>query len=294
MNRYLEMVHLGKTDWWRFLLSIIVMISFWQILGGLPVIVLLVWVMGDGNPQTGVSSNGQFFGVNPTLSFSVQMMASLFFILGIFVAIRFIHDRPFKSLITPTLNIDWRRIFQGFIVWFILLGTMSLLEAFLYPGRYSFSLNLHIYIPFALVALVLLPIQTTAEELFFRGYIIQSTGLRISNIFLLSSISGFIFMVPHLLNPEARLNYLLMGFYYFIIGGVMAFITLREGRLELALGLHAANNVFSALIANYTITVLPTPSVFTVNTLDVIYSVLAAVIGLIGFILVFTNPKTKQ
>jgi membrane protease YdiL (CAAX protease family) len=119
-------------------------------------------------------------------------------------------------------------------------------------------------------------------------------GLRLRNIWILSAISGFLFMVPHFLNPEARINYGLMGFYYFFIGAVMAYVTLRDGRLELALGLHVANNLFSALVANYTVTVMPTPSLFTINTLDAAYSVLAAAFGLIVFVLIFVGPFRRK
>jgi membrane protease YdiL (CAAX protease family) len=167
-------------------------------------------------------------------------------------------------------------------------------EALLYPGRYVLTLDLHRTIPFVFLALVLVPIQTSAEELFFRGYILQGVGLRLRNIWILSAISGFVFMVPHFLNPEASVNYGLMGFYYFFIGAVMAYISLRDGRLELALGLHAANNLFAALIANYTVTVMPTPSLFTVNTLDAVYSVPAAAIGLIAFVLIFIGPLQRK
>jgi hypothetical protein len=58
--------------------------------------------------------------------------------------------------------------------------------------------------------------------------------------------------------------------------------------------LHAANNLFSALLANYTVTVMPTLSLFTVNTLDAVYSVSAAVIGLIVFVLVFVGPLRRR
>jgi len=287
MNTYLDLARQGKTDWWRFILAFILILFLWQILGALPSVFLLIWVLGDGNPQTSISPSGQFMGVKPIIGFAVPMLASVFFLFGIFLVIRLIHQRPFRTLITPARGIAWGRFFQGFIVWFILSGLISLVEATLYPNRYVWTLDLRQYIPFAFLALVLIPIQTSAEELFFRAYILQAAGLHLRNIWVLSTISGFLFMVPHFLNPEARVNYILMGFYYFFIGGVMAYITLRDGRLELALGLHAANNFFSALVANYTMTVMPTPSLFTVNTLDVVYSVSAAVIGLIGFVLIF-------
>lgn len=287
MNAYLDLARQGKTGWRRFVLAVALILFMWQILGALPSIFLLIWLLADGNPQTGTSPSGQFMGIEPILSFAVPMLASVLFLIGIFLAIRLIHQRLFKTLITSARAVAWGRFFQGFTVWFILSGLMSLVEALLYPGRYIWTLDLRRYIPFAFLALVLIPIQTSAEELFFRGYILQGVGLRLRNIWILSAISGFLFMVPHFLNPEARLNYGMMGFYYFFIGAVMAYVTLRDGRLELALGLHAANNLFSALFANYVVTVMPTPSLFTVNTLDVVYSVSAAVIGLIVFVLVF-------
>lgn len=290
MNAYLELARQGRTGWQRFVLAIALILFLWQILGALPSVFLLIWILGDGDPQTGISPAGQFEGVDPILSFVVPMLASVLFLIGILLAIRLIHQRPFRTLITPARAIDWGRFFQGFAVWFVLSGLMSLAEALLYPGRYSLTLDLHRYIPFAFLAFLLIPIQTSAEELFFRGYILQGVGLRLRNIWILSTISGFLFMVPHFLNPEARVNYALMGFYYFFIGAVMAYVTLRDRRLELALGLHAANNLFSALFANYTVTVLPTPSLFTVNTLDAVYSVSAAVIGLIVFVLIFVGP----
>ncbi len=171
---------------------------------------------------------------------------------------------------------------------------MALGEALLHPGRYTLTMDIPHYIPFIFMALILTPIQTSAEELFFRGYLLQAFGLRLRNIWMLSILSGLIFMAPHLLNPEARVDYFLMGAYYFLIGAVLAFVTLRDGQLELALGLHAANNLFTALFVNSTITVLPTPSLFTVGTLDPVYSVIAATIGLALFMLIFRKTNIDR
>lgn len=294
MNAYLDLARQGKTGWRHFVLAVALILFLWQILGAIPSVFLIALVWADGNPQTDVTSSGQFLGVDPNLGFALPMLASVLFLIGIFLALRFIHQRPLQTLVTPAPHLSWGRFFQGFGIWFVLLGLMSLAEAVLYPGRYVWTLNLRQYIPFVFLALVLIPLQTSAEELFFRGYILQGVGLRLRNIWVLSAISGILFMMPHFLNPEARVNYGLMGFYYFFIGAVMAFVTLRDGRLELALGLHAANNLFTALFANYTQTVMPTPSLFTVNTLDAVYSVSAAFVGLIVFVLVFIGPCRRR
>ena len=294
MDAYLDLARQGKNNWQRFVLAVALILFLWQFFGALPSVFLFIWVSADGNPATGISSSGQFVGLEPALSFTMTMLSSVFFLIGLFLAIRFIHRRPFLTLITPARTVAWGRFFQGFTLWFVLSGLMALVEAYLHPGRYAWTLDLRRYIPFVFLALFLIPIQTSAEELFFRGYVLQGVGLRLRNIWVLSAFSGFLFMTPHLLNPEARVNYGLLGFYYFFIGAVMAYVTLRDGRLELAMGLHAANNLFSALFANYTVTVMPTPSMFTVNSLDAVYSVLAATIGLIVFVLVFIGPLRRQ
>lgn len=145
-------------------------------------------------------------------------------------------------------------------------------------------------VPFVFLALVFIPIQASAEELFFRGYILQVAGLRLRNMWVLCTLSGLLFGLPHLLNPEASVNYPLFGFYYFAFGFTLAYISLRDGRLELALGVHIANNLFSVIFANYTITVLPTPSLFTITVLDAVYSVPAALVGMVIFVWLFTVP----
>jgi hypothetical protein len=208
--------------------------------------------------------------------------------------VRFIHERPFRTLVTPARRLDWPRLFQGFAVWFVIAALTAALEALLYPGRYVWTLDLARFLPFALLALILVPIQTSAEELFFRGYLLQLFGLRLRNVLVLSLLSGLFFGLPHLFNPEAGANYFLMGVYYVSMGAALAYITLREGRLEVALGLHAANNLFASLFANYEVTVMPSPSMFTIGELDAAYSVGAGILGLLVFALIFLVLWRRQ
>jgi membrane protease YdiL (CAAX protease family) len=289
MDIYLDLARQGQNKWWRYVLGVLLILFMWQGLGSIPSVFLLIRVMASGHPLTGVST-GSLPGVDPVVSFVALMLASVFFVLGITLAVRFIHNRPFRTLITPARSIAWGRLFQGFGAWFVLAGLTSVLEALLYPGRYAWTFDPEQFIPFVFLALILIPIQTTGEELFFRAYILQGIGIRFRNIWVLSSISGFLFMLPHFLNPEASVNYPLMGLYYFSMGAFLAYMTLRDGRLELALGVHAANNLFSVLFANYTTTVLPSPSLFTVNVLDAVYSVPAALVAMAIFVLLFVGP----
>jgi uncharacterized protein len=284
---YLDLAWQGRNDWWRYALAVVLILFMWQILGALPGAALLIWAMVRDGLQTGSGS-----GASPgaLISFVAFMLASVFFICGIYLAMQFIHRRPVRTLLTPARSIAWGRLLQGFGVWFVLAALMSGIEALLYPGRYVWTLDMQHFLPFVFLALILVPIQTSAEEFFFRGYILQGVGLRLRNIWVLSAISGLLFGLPHLVNPEASVNYPLLFLYYFAFGFSMAYITLRDGRLELALGAHAANNLFSVIFANYTITVLPTPSLFTVTVLDAVFSVPVALIGMAIFVWLFACP----
>ncbi len=280
---YLDQARKGKNDWWRYVLSILLIFSLWQIIGSFPTVALLMYVFVFGHAQT-LTQASTFPGVDPLVKFISLMLASVFFLLGIFLSVRYIHQRSLKSLITPARSLQWGRIGLGAGLWFLLAALSSVLEALLHPGRYVWTFDLLKFVPFAVAALILIPIQASTEELFFRGYLLQWVGLKLRNIWLLSVISGLIFAMPHLLNPEAAVNLPLMFLGYFSMGLFLAYMTLRDGQLELALGVHTANNLFSVLFANTTITSLPSPSILTVQVLDPVFSVPVGIVAMLIFV----------
>jgi len=293
MQNYLELARQGKNAAWRSVLAVLFMLIAWQGLGAMPSAILLFWMAFHG--QLHADSTGDVLhGMDTLVGFIALMLASVFFLGGIYLSMRFIHRRPMRTLVSPARSLAWGRLFQGFGVWFGLVALMSLVEALIFPVRYVWTLDPGRFFPFLFLALIFIPIQTSAEELFFRGYILQEIGLHWKNIWVLSIISGLLFGLPHLLNPEASVNYPLLGFYYFAFGFCLAVITLRDGRLELALGAHAANNLFSVIIANYTITALPSPSLFTIKVLDAVFSVPVAILGMGIFMLLFVGPWRRK
>jgi membrane protease YdiL (CAAX protease family) len=102
---------------------------------------------------------------------------------------------------------------------------------------------------------------TSAEELLFRGYLLQALGLRTRRTWLLVGISALVFGAMHMANTEVGAGPALIFTYYVGFGAFLALITLRDNRLELAIGAHAANNLFVALVVNATTPrCLPAPS----------------------------------
>ena len=295
MSDYLEVARTGRNEWWRYVISFPAILVTWLVVGSVPVFFLVAYVQTDGNPATDVTATG-FTGIPLLVEFLVTMSSFIPFILATLLAVRLVHARPLRTLITAEPRVRWRRILVGAGVWFGIAALIATTEALLYPGRYVLTFQPATLLVFALFALIMIPIQTSAEEVFFRGYLLQWMGLRLKNKWLLAFLNGLLFFLPHTANPEMAVDSLLVGLGYFVIGFVFALITIQDNGMELALGMHAANNLFAALFANYTITALPSPSLFTIQVLDPVYGLVSLVIGSIVFFIIYFTllvPKTQ-
>ena len=97
-------------------------------------------------------------------------------------------------------------------------------------------------------------------------------------------LSAAVFTLPHLFNPEiAAYGLGIMAANYFVMGLFLASVALRDGRLELAIGAHAGNNLLLALFINYEDSVFRTESVFTAGDLDPVYSLVTLVLSALAF-----------
>lgn len=296
MSNYLEVARTGKNEWWRYVISFPAILATWLIAGSVPVAFLIAYVQMDGEPATDVTEAG-FTGVPLLLNFLVTMSSFIPFILATLLAVRFIHYRSVRTLITGEPRVRWERIFMGAGIWFVIAALIATVESLLYPGRYVLTFQPGELLVFAIFALILIPIQTSAEEVFFRGYLLQWIGLRLKNKWALSVLNGVLFFLPHTANPEMAVDSLLVGLGYFVFGFVFTLATVQDNGMELALGVHAANNLFIALFANYTITALPSPSLFTIQELDPVYGLISLIVGSVIFFIVYFTllvPKPQR
>jgi membrane protease YdiL (CAAX protease family) len=84
------------------------------------------------------------------------------------------HRRPWRSLISPELTIDWRRLAIGAGVEGVLL-LLSICLAHLLAGR-LWPPGSSLSWPALVMVLLLVPFQAASEEMLFRGYLTQAFG----------------------------------------------------------------------------------------------------------------------
>jgi uncharacterized protein len=294
MKSYLEAAREGKNDWWRYLIGYPFIIASYLLLGSIPVLGLALFAMLDGNPLTNFSQTGTFTGISPLVTFTVLLSSFIPFIIAEALTVTLIHGRPFRSLITTAARVNWMRIMQGVAFWTLVAALLALLEAVMYPGRYIFSFDSKNWIAIAIASLILIPIQASAEEFLFRGYLLQHVGLKIKNRIALSLLSGFLFTLPHLGNPEVIELGALMTVFYFVTGAFLAIITLKDNGLELALGMHASNNIFSSLFASYANDAIQTPALFTIGKFDITFNLITLFVGMTAFYLLAFKVWPKK
>jgi uncharacterized protein len=285
----------GKNSWKRYLSSFIVILLF-IFVGSLPYLIISEWIVNtDNNPNTYFDFEKEdYVGINPLLYFALLNSQFIFWLLGLFVTIRFIHKRKLTSLITPNRKIDWKRLGIGFSTFFVILGLTSIIDSLLNPGDYVLNdITVNDFLFLFVLVLVLTPIQTTCEELFFRGYLLQFFGKWIRIPFLLSLIAGTIFGALHFTNPEMGYSPILMGANYLLTGFIWSYITVKTNSAELSIGAHAANN----MLLGWFITMDDSafgdiPSLFVVKNVDPAVSLIWTTVSL-GIFLYISLRKYK-
>ena len=158
-----------------------------------------------------------------------------------------IHKLPLLSVFTSRKAFDWRRFFIAFSWWSFMVLAYTAIELLLHKN-FQLVFNAQKFFTLFLLSIILLPLQTSSEELMFRGYILQGIKKRTGSILSSILISGLMFGMMHIANPEiAKIGYHIL-IYYIIVGVVLGAIAFYDSGLELSLGFHAANNLITALL----------------------------------------------
>ncbi len=270
-NPFIAVAQSGKSSFGWFLLGALIILFFF-LLGQAPLsLALLVFAQLNGlQPETLTEVSAVMdAGFSRNLFLVLAISAFMIGLAGIFLVIRFIHLRPFRTLITPYKAIRWNRVVIGFGVYFLLTLGIEGLFYFLDSDNYVFRFHPLNFIVLLLVSIFLLPFQTSFEEIFFRGYLMQGIGLLFGRTWPALLITSLLFALMHSWNPEVeKFGFWVMFPYYFGFGLLLGFITLKDKSLEIALGVHAANNMFSSLFITFQGSALETDALFLQKQMD--------------------------
>jgi uncharacterized protein len=299
-HHYLDAARQGKNDWWRYALGIFLVLTGFAILGTVTLLLFAnSYVRANASGLRGDDLQAKLMAFlledSSPASLFANLLPHICGLLTLLFVVVVIHQRSPLSLISPDRQIRWGRIAWGFGIWWMLMMGIDGINAAFEPATLRLSLqniNWSAWLSFLPVVLIFIPIQTTTEELFFRGYLIQGLGCLSRMPLVHYVVGGLLFALPHFFNPEMGRGQVWMALTYFVMGVFGVLITLRDNRLELALGEHAANNIYVSLISNSKDSALKTPALIIHDSPDPQASFwVVLVVMTLAYVLFFVWPK---
>lgn len=261
MMNYIQQAYKGQHEFWRYLVGSLIVFAA-ALIGQLPLTgVVFIKVVQDGGDLMSVNEETLYSLLDSNLFLFLMLLSFVFAAIGFILTIKFLHKQTLLSVTTARSKVDWKRIFFAFFLWGILSSSMVVLDYYMSPEDYVFNLEWERFIVLAVIAIALIPIQTSMEEYVFRGYLMQGFGILAKNRWFPLMMTSLIFGLLHIANPEVgKLGYSIM-IYYIGTGLFLGILSLMDDGLELALGFHAANNLFTALLVTADWTAFQTHSI---------------------------------
>ena len=162
-------------------------------------------------------------------------------------ALRLVHRRRFVGVLGIGGGVSWRQFWRAFILMAIVLVALTLAGLLYDPRIDRGPASLTMWAAFAPFFMVLIMLQTAAEEVFFRGYLIQTLALRFRGPWIWCGFPALVFTLLHW-NGDVSTAMNLAGLASVAAFAVAATVLLvRTGNLGAAMGFHFANNTVALL-----------------------------------------------
>lgn len=249
-----------ENKFWKYLVGSLIIILA-STVGQIPLIAAIFaksFADGNGIPT---DTNALMKVLDSNLTLFLIMLSFIFAIAGIYLVVKHMHKQAFVEIITSRPKTDWNRIFFSFAVWTIFTVVSTALMYWYNPKDFVVTFEVIPFLILFVIGTLMIPIQTTCEELVFRGYLMQGFGNLSLNKWFPLVMTSVIFGLLHIFNPEvSKLGYIILV-YYIGTGFLLGIMTLMDEGMELSLGFHAANNLIGALLVTADYSVFQTHSI---------------------------------
>lgn len=235
---FIDLARTGRTDWRAVALTLL-LILFLSTLSVLGVLMFSGWSLYFEHLHIADAGKAILSGtMNPVVA-----------IFGCWLACKFILRRPFGSLISTDLTFSIRRCLLGAAL-YLPANVLALAAMFLYAsmryGAWTVPLR-HLAWPHgsqivgAMAALIGMPFAVLAEELYFRGWLTQTIGQYVRAPIVVVAGVAALFAASHT-QYDLPMKTLMLASSF----GLSA-LSLRDQRLELAIGAHFMMNLCATL-----------------------------------------------
>jgi len=208
----------------------------------------VAWIQGALlSPETQADWNAALQGASTPAGVLVNLYFFAFVIVSLGISLHLIHKRDWRGLLGP-LPLALMQFWQV-IRLLVPIYLLSFLLPAPEPLQLAPNLDFGLWIVLLPVALIGLLIQTSAEELIFRGYLQSQLAARFRHPLVWIGIPSVLFAMMHF-NPNIdETAAWLVVLWALVFAVITADLTARSGTLGPAIALHLANNVMAIAIA---------------------------------------------
>ncbi|PKN86137.1 MAG: hypothetical protein CVU46_08725 [Chloroflexi bacterium HGW-Chloroflexi-8] len=259
-----EKTNQEKHEFWRYCVTVILVVLFMVVT---QIIIFGIAYLFEGNLD--------ILSYQPLTLLWVSMLPFGAALIILLLCVRFLHHISLKEFFTRKENFQWKYFFVSSFLWVSLAILSDLILSILQPGNYVFSFDFKTFLPFLISSIILIPIQITAEESFFRGYLQVGFSKLTHKWWLGITIQAVLFGLLHGANTEVSIYGILTTMPFYIgIGLLLGLVTKKYFGLETALGLHLANNLYASLIVTFSGSSIPSPALFIIKNYQPVLSLL--------------------
>lgn len=160
-----------------------------------------------------------------------------------------IHKTEPAVLVSSVGKIRIKRLLLGFSVSFLILAIQTAISVVANSANMAFNTLTTEFLSYFLFLLPLVLLQVTSEELIYRSYIMQAVSAYSRKTWLPMLVSALVFGVMHVGDPtsvEAIPTFLTL----FVTGLVLSIVTVLDNGVEIAVGIHFANNLVAMSLSD--------------------------------------------
>ncbi len=262
---YPQMLRGENYRWWRSVLGVVFGLSLFLLLTTVvsQAVIGLSWALTGGPAPYPEYYSAAFRFENPIGMAAVNLgIAVLIPISWLMMAI--LHQVRPRWLWSVQARFRWRYFWLCLALAAVVLNGVVLLSALVDAPTWSMQPG---FWGFLLVILLTSPLQAAAEEVFFRGYLMQALGSLVARPWFGVVVSALVFALLHgTQNLPLFLDRL--GF-----GLLAAVLVLRTGGIEAGIAAHVVNNVFAYVLAGLTTSIAEIRGISEIGWVDAAFDV---------------------
>ncbi|TGQ74675.1 MAG: CPBP family intramembrane metalloprotease [Mesorhizobium sp.] len=170
--------------------------------------------------------------------------------IGLWIAMRWVHREKLSALLGASRRVSRSGFIKGLVAVLVTSLVSEILLYLLQPeiARGTISLSSWLLFLIPIVALTLL--QTSSEEVLFRGYLLRGLAYRFKSPFIWALLPGLLFTSLHWSNTSAAINAcVLASIAAFAL--LLTLVVYATGNLGAALGAHLGNNLTGFLLISH-------------------------------------------